>query len=90
MNKFKTALAGAAAIGLILAGAANAEPIRANTTLPSNTLVKKSKIVRSSAPAKREARAIGGTSIALGLLVAGAAGVGIYEATKSDDDSTGG
>lgn len=89
MSMFKIAMAGAATLGVVLAGtAANAEPVRASAATPGVVSVKKVKVLRTTAPAGRESREVSGTDIGLGLLAAGAAGFGIYEATKSD--STGG
>ena len=86
MSIFKIAFAGAATLGVVLAGtAANAEPVRAAAATPGVVSVKKFKVLRTSAPAKRESREVSGTDIGIGLLAAGAAGIGIYEATKGND-----
>lgn len=85
MSMFKIAMAGAATLGVVLAGAAaNAEPVRAAAATPGVVSVKKLRVLRTTAPASRESREISGTDIGLGLLAAGAAGFGLYEATKSD------
>jgi hypothetical protein len=90
MNMFKIAMAGAATLGVVLAStAANAESIRAGAATPGVVSVKKLKITRTPAPASRESREVSGADIGIGLLAAGAAGFGIYEATKSDDSNGG-
>lgn len=90
MNIFKIAMAGAATLSVVLAGAAaNAEPVRASGATLGVVSVKKIKAVRTAAPASRESRELSGTDIGLGLLAAGIAGFGIYEATKSSDSSGG-
>lgn len=87
MSIIKIAMAGAASLAVVLAGAAaNAEPVRAAAATPGVLSAKKLKPLRTNAPAKRESRAVTGTDIGLGVLAAGAAGVGIYEATKSDSN----
>jgi len=87
MSMFKIAMAGAATLGVVLAGtAANAEPVRAAAATPGVISVKKPKILRTTSPSSRESREVSGEDIGLGLLAAGAAGFGIYEATKSDSN----
>ncbi|MBU6393173.1 MAG: hypothetical protein KGQ75_01225 [Sphingomonadales bacterium] len=89
MSIFKIAFAGAAMLSMVLIGsAANAEPVRAGAAIPGVVSVKKFKMLRAAAPSKRESREGSGTDVGLGLLAAGIAGFGVYEATKSD--STGG
>lgn len=83
MNLMKIALTGAAAVGLVLSGAAQAASTRAGASLPVTSKVKK--LSRTSAPAAFESSSnIEGAGI--GLLIAGvaAAGAGIYFATKND------
>lgn len=90
MSMFKISMVGAAALSVALAGtAANAEAVRASAATPGVVSVKNMKVLRTTAPAKRESREVTGTDIGLGLLAAGAAGVGIYEATKSSDSNGG-
>lgn len=90
MSMFKIVMAGAATLGVVVASsAASAEPLRAGAATPGVVSVKKTKILRTTAPTRREAREVSGTDIGLGLLAAGAAGVGIYEATKSSDSNGG-
>jgi hypothetical protein len=90
MNMFKIAMAGAATLGVVLAGAAaNAEPVRAAAATPGVVSVKKLKALRTTAPSGRESREVSGTDIGLGILAAGAAGFGLYEATKSNDSNGG-
>lgn len=85
MSMIKIAMASAAALGVVLAStAASAEPVRAAAATPGVVSVKKIKALRTTAPSTRESRELSGTDIGLGLLVAGAVGVGVYEATKSD------
>lgn len=84
MNMFKIAMVGAATLGVVLAGAANAEPIRAATATPGVVSIHKYKMARTAAPSSRESRAVSGTDFLIGGFAAGAAGVGLYEATKSD------
>ena len=85
MSMFKIAMAGAATLGVVLAGtAANAEPVRSSAATPGVVSVKKMKILRTTAPSDRASRAVSGTDIGLGILAAGGAGIGLYEATKSD------
>ncbi len=86
MNKFKIALASAATFGVLFAGAANAEPVRAVAATPGVVTVNKIKVLRTAAPSSRESRAVTGTDVGLGLLAAGVAGFGLYEATKSDSN----
>lgn len=86
MSIFKIAFAGAATLGVVLAGtAANAEPVRAAAATPGVVSAKKVKVLRTSAPARRESRETSGTDIALSIGAAGAAGVALYEITKGDD-----
>lgn len=90
MSMIKIAMASAAALGVALAGtAASAEPVRAAAATPGVVSVKKIKALRTTAPSTRESRELSGTDIGLGLLVAGAVGVGVYEATKSTDSNGG-
>ncbi len=90
MSMFKIAIAGAATLGVVLAGtAANAEPVRAAAATPGVVSVKRLKAVRTTAPAKRESREVSGEDIGLGLLAGGAVGFAIYEATKSSDSNGG-
>lgn len=85
MSMKKIAMAAATALGVVLGGtAASAEPVRAAAATPGVVSVKKIKMLRTTAPAKRESRDVSGTDIGLGLLAATAVGVGVYEATKSD------
>lgn len=89
MNMFKIALAGAASLGLALAGtAANAEQVRPAAATPGVVSVKKAKILRTTAPAARESR-ISGATAGVAVVAAGAAGFGLYEATKSKDSNGG-
>lgn len=91
MSMMKIAIAGAAALGVVLASAAaNAEPVRAAAATPGVVSVKKAKVLRTAAPSARESRAVSGTDVGLGLLAGGLAGFGIYEATKSSNDSPAG
>ncbi|GEN99650.1 hypothetical protein NSE01_14830 [Novosphingobium sediminis] len=90
MSMIKMAMASAAALGVVMAGtAASAEPVRAAAATPGVVSVKKIKTSRTTAPSARESRELSGTDIGLGLLVAGAVGVGVYEATKSTDSNGG-
>lgn len=90
MNMIKMAMAGAAALGVVLAGtAANAEPVRAAAATPGVLSAKKLKTVRTTAPAARESREVSGTDIGLGLLAGVAVGFGVYEATKGSDSPAG-
>lgn len=87
MSMIKFAMASAAALGVVLAGtAANAEPVRAGAATQGVVSVKKTKVLRTNAPAGRESREVSGTDIGLGVLAAGAVGFGVYEATKSDSN----
>lgn len=90
MNMIKVALAGAATLGLVLASTANAAPTRSGSALPLNTTVKKLKLTRTVAPSSREAKAVEGADVGLGLLAGAAAGFALYEATKGGDDSPAG
>lgn len=89
MNTIKIALTGVASLGLVVAGAASAEPTRAAFSLPAPVSAKKLKVLRTAAPASRELRAVEGADIGIALLAAGAGGFALYEATKSDDSSGG-
>lgn len=90
MSIFKIAFAGAATLGVVLAGtAANAEPVRAAASTPGVVSVKKLKALRTAAPADRQSRAVSGTDVGIGLLAGGLVGFGIYEATKSSDSNGG-
>lgn len=85
MSIFKTAMVGAAALGVVLAGTvANAEPVRSGTATLGVVSVKKAKVLRTVAPASRGSREVSSTDIGLGVLAGVAGGFGIYEATKSD------
>ncbi len=90
MSMFKIAMAGAAALGIVLSGAAaNAEPVRAAAATPGVVSVKKIKALRTTAPSSRGSREVSGTDIGIGVLAAGAAGVALYEVTKSNDSNGG-
>lgn len=89
MNLLKIALVGTAAIGLVLAGTASAAPTRSGAAIPSSSTLKKVRLMRTVAPSTRESKAVAGTDVAIGLLAAGAAGFGLYEATKGDDSPAG-
>ncbi len=90
MSMFKIAMAGAATLGVVLASsAAYAETVRPGAATPGVVSVKKTKGIRTTAPVGRESREVSGTDVGLGLLAAGAFGVGIYEATKSSDSNGG-
>ncbi|WP_298190267.1 hypothetical protein [Novosphingobium sp.] len=90
MSMFKIAMAGAATLGVVFAStAANAETIRAGAATPGVVSVKKTKVIRTAAPASRESREVTGTDIGIGVLAAGAFGFGLYEATKSGDSNGG-
>lgn len=90
MNTLNRALACVAAVGLVLVGtAANAEAVRSAAATPGVVSAKAIKLKRVAAPAGREARAVEGTDVIVGAGAAGAAGLGLYLATK-DDDSPGG
>lgn len=90
MSMFKIAMASAATLGVVLAGtAASAEPIRAAAATPGVVSVKKIKVLRTTAPAARESRELNGTDAAIGLGAAGAGGLALYFATKSNDSSGG-
>lgn len=90
MSMFKIAIAGAATLGVVLAGtAANAEPVRAAAATPGVVSAKKLKTLRTTAPASRESREVSGEDIGIGLLAAGAGGFALYEATKSSDSNGG-
>lgn len=90
MSMLKNTMVGVAALGVLLASsAASAEPIRAAAATPGVVSVKKAKVLRTTAPVSRESREVSGTDVGLGLLAAGAFGVGIYEATKSSDSNGG-
>ncbi len=85
MSMFKIAVAGAATLGIVLAGtAARAEPVRAAAATPGVVSVKKVKVLRTTAPSSRESRAVSGTDIVIGGIAAGALGFGVVQATKSD------
>lgn len=89
MSKFTNAMASAAALGLVFAStAASAEPVRASAALPGVVSVKKSKIIRSSAPAGEEsnARRFYGADLAAAIGAAVAAGVGVYFIVRNDGD----
>lgn len=91
MNMIKFAMVGAVTLSTALASAAvNAEPVRAAAATPGVVSVKKIKALRTAAPHAREARAVSGTDIGLGLLAGAAAGFGLYEATKNTNDSPAG
>lgn len=78
MNIMKIGALGVAA-SLLVAGTAEAAGTQAAVPVTS---VAAKKLVRSSAPVARQSKAAEG--VLLGLLAAGAVGVGIYEVTKSD------
>lgn len=85
MSMFKIVMVGTATLGVVLSGtAANAESVRSGAATPGVVSVKKLKMLRTSAPAGRASRDVSGTDVGLGLLAAGAAGLALYEATKSD------
>lgn len=90
MSIFKITMAGAATLGVVLASStAYAETVRASAATPGVVSVKKTKVLRTAAPAGRVSREVSGTDIGLGLLAAGAVGVGVYEVTKSSDSNGG-
>jgi hypothetical protein len=90
MNMFKIAMVSAAALGVALGGAtANAEPVRAAAATPGVVSIKNLKVLRTTAPSKRESREVSGTYVGLAFLGGGAAGFGLYEATKSSDSNGG-
>ena len=89
MSMFKNAMAGAAALGMVLAStAASAETVRASAALPGVVSVKKNKIARTSAPTSRESNAVVTYSTyALALTAAAAAGVATWLITRNNDGS---
>lgn len=85
MNMFKIALASAASLGLALASAANAEPIRAQGSFPGVVSANKIITKRSKAPAGAESNASYGTysTVPLAIAAAAAAGLALYFITKN-------
>lgn len=83
MNLSKIALAGAAVLGLVASGAAQAASTRAGAALPAPA-AKAKKLSRTAAPAEGAANRLETTGIVLLTAGVGLAGVGIYEATKDD------
>lgn len=84
MTTFKTILSSAAALGLVLAGtAANAEAIRSGAATPGVVSVKKAKLVRTAAPAKKESKALVG-NFPIAVAAAMVAGGGLYFIAKDD------
>ena len=84
MNLMKIALTGAAALGLVVSGTAQAASTRAAASLPAASKVKK--LSRTSAPASLEAASSlngAGTPLLIAALLGG--GAGLYIALKGDD-----
>lgn len=85
MSMFKIAIAGVSVLTVaVVSTSAIAQPVRSAAATPGLISVNKVKALRTAAPTTRESREVSGEDIGLGLLAAGAAGFGIYEATKSD------
>ncbi len=98
MNTFKLVLSSAAALSLVFAGtAANAEAIRSGAATPGVVSVKKTKLLRTTAPAANESKAIiktsDGSTLWLSALAAVAAGTALYfiaeDGEEAVDDSPG-
>jgi hypothetical protein len=88
---FKTVLSSAATLGLVLAGtAANAEAIRSGAATPGVVSVKKTKLLRTTAPAANESKAIiknDGSTLWLSALAAVAAGTATYFITRDGEEA---
>lgn len=89
MNMFKTALSSAAALGMVLAGtAANAESIRSGAATTGVVSMNRAKLLRMTAPAGRESKAVianDGSTLWLTALAALAAGTAGYFLTRGSD-----
>lgn len=86
MNISKTALAGMAALGLIVSGTAQAASTRAAASLPAAAKVKK--LSRTAAPNSAVASDIAAPGVFFLVAGLGLAGWGFYEAVKDNTPDT--